>query len=176
MTRETFEELFLPVSRNLYRYAYRLLSDREEAEDAVQEVYARLWSMRKGLDKYRSKEALAITVTRNYCLDLIRSKQRHIRYDYRAESDTREGDPDPQGIIERKEIYRRVIRAIDNIPEQYRIAVLMKDIEGHEIEDIARELGINPSTLRVNLSRGRKMVRNQLRETDDEQKGTGTAS
>lgn len=176
MTRKTFEELFLPVSRNLYLYAYRLLSDREEAEDAVQEVYAKLWGMRGELDRYRSKEALAVTVTRNYCLDLLRKKQRHIRHDYRAEKDTRPGDPDPQGIIERKEIYKNVIRAIDNLPGQYRIAVLMRDVDGLEIEEIAGELGINMSTLRVNLSRGRKMVRNQLTGTDYEQEGTGQAS
>lgn len=173
MTRETFEELFIPMSRNLYRCAYRYLSDREEAEDAVQEVFVKLWNMRNDLDKYRSEAALALTITRNYCLDLLRGKQRRLHREYRAESDRREGDTDPQKIIERKEIFARVTGAMEKLPEQYRLAVMMRDVEGYEFEEIASELDINLSTLRVNLSRGRKMIREQLTGTEYGLAGTG---
>lgn len=173
MSRETFEELFLPMSRNLYRCAYRYLSDREEAEDAVQEVYAKLWNLRNDLDKYKSKYALALTITRNYCLDLLRSKKRRKQREYRSESDTREGDTDPQDIIERKEIFARVTEAIDKLPEQYRLAVMMRDVEGYDFEEIASELDVKLSTLRVNLSRGRKMVREQLTGIKNEFAGIG---
>ena len=165
--------LFIPMSRNLYRCAYRYLSDREEAEDAVQEVYAKLWGMRSDLGKYRSEIALAMTITRNYCLDLLRSKKRRMQREYRAESDTREGDTDPQDIIERKEIFATVTDAIDKLPEQYRVAVMMRDVEGYDFEEIASELDIKLSTLRVNLSRGRKMVREQLTGIEYELAGTG---
>ncbi|TFH38730.1 MAG: RNA polymerase subunit sigma-24, partial [Bacteroidia bacterium] len=61
MTRGEFEREILPLSQNLYRFAFRLLLSREEAEDAVQEVFVKLWKMRSRLSEYRSTEALAMT-------------------------------------------------------------------------------------------------------------------
>ena len=54
------------------------------------------------------------------------------------------------------------IEIVNKLPEQYRIAVLMRDVDGLDYEDIAEKLQVNVNTLRVNLSRGRKMVREQL--------------
>ena len=55
--------------------AFRLMSNREEAEDIVQEVYMKLWGLRNELDKYNSIEALSIRITRNLCLDNLRRRK-----------------------------------------------------------------------------------------------------
>ena len=73
MTTEEFKSEVLPVKNKLYRLALRLIGDAEEAQDIVQEIFLRLWSKREKLREYRSIEAFAMTMTRNLCLDKLKS-------------------------------------------------------------------------------------------------------
>ena len=75
MKSSEFKLLVMPYSSRLYRMAFRLMNNREEAEDIVQEVYVKLWGMRNELDKYNSIEALSIRITRNLCLDHLRRRK-----------------------------------------------------------------------------------------------------
>ena len=72
MTGTEFDNLVVTSGRKLYGHAYRILGDKEGSEDAVQEVFVRLWKMGMELDKYESVEALAVTMVRNYCIDQVR--------------------------------------------------------------------------------------------------------
>ena len=161
MERSEFENKVLPVSRSLYRFAFRILSNGEDAEDAVQEVCIKLWKMRDKLKEYRSIEALAITMTRNHCIDRLRKKGRELSEDTRP-IDTRTDDMDPQREIENKDTYRRIISIIGDLPEKYRTIIEMRDINGYSYDEIEKELGENINTIRVNLSRARKMVREKI--------------
>ena len=76
MSRPDFDTLIQQLSRKLYGFAFRILRSQVDAEDVVQEVFIRLWKMGPKLDDYKSVDALATTMTRNYCIDLIR-KQKH---------------------------------------------------------------------------------------------------
>ena len=75
MKSSEFKFLVMPYSERLYRMAFRLMGNREEAEDTVQEVYLKLWGMRNELIKYDSIEALSIRITRNLCLDHLRRRK-----------------------------------------------------------------------------------------------------
>lgn len=161
MTKSEFEEKVLPVNLTLYRLAFRFLQSKEEAEDAVQEVFVKLWKMRDRLAEYRSLEALAITMTRNQCLDLLRKRKRELKAEEPV-ADTRIADDNPEQLYEKNEAYHTIIGLINNLPDQFRMVMQLRDIDGYEYEEIAEKLGVNISTLRVNLSRGRKMVREQL--------------
>lgn len=161
MTRGEFENTILPVSRNLYRFAFRFLSSREEAEDAVQEVFVKLWKMRDRLHEYRNTEALAMTMTRNHCLDRLRKRERE-QSTRMPVAETRTSDASPEQLYEKRETYKTIIEVINSLPEQFRTVLQMRDIDGYDYEEIAEQLSLNVSTLRVNLSRGRKLVREQL--------------
>jgi len=76
MTVETFKIEVLPLKHKLYRFAKRLLKNATEAEDIVQEVFIRLWSRREKLSEYKSIEAFAMTITKNLCLDNLKSKKK----------------------------------------------------------------------------------------------------
>ena len=76
MTPEEFKTRLLPVKNKLFRFALSLLQNRQEAEDSVQEVYIKMWKMRNDLGKYKSTEALMMTITRNHCLDKLKSKKK----------------------------------------------------------------------------------------------------
>jgi len=163
MTRAHFEDKILPISRNLYRFAFRFLSNREEAEDTVQETFIKLWNMRNKLHKYRSVEALAMTINRNMCLDILRKRRRDIFEETRP-ADIGSPDIDPLRKLENSEAYCRVMEIIDTLPENYRTLMQMRDVEGYDYDDIAEIMGINVNLLRVNLSRARKIVREKLIE------------
>jgi len=75
MKSSEFKILLMPFSSRLYRLAFGLLGNREEAEDTVQEVYLKLWKMRDDLGKYNSLEALSVRITRNLCLDQLRRRK-----------------------------------------------------------------------------------------------------
>ena len=75
MKSSEFKLLVMPYSDRLYRMAFRLMGNREEAEDVVQEVYLKLWGMREELPGYNSIEALSIRITRNLCLDYLRRRK-----------------------------------------------------------------------------------------------------
>jgi RNA polymerase sigma-70 factor (ECF subfamily) len=69
MKTECFKKEILPMQRKLYSFAYRVLQNREESEDVVQEVFIKLWRMRVEMETIRNKEAFAMTLTRNQFLD-----------------------------------------------------------------------------------------------------------
>ena len=70
-----FLKIVTPFQDKLYRLAKRLLVSREEAEDATQEILLKLWSKSKAIGSYNNVEAFAMTMTKNFCLDRLKSKQ-----------------------------------------------------------------------------------------------------
>ena len=75
MTQSEFLNVVMPFKDKLYRLAKRLLVSSEEAEDATQEILMKLWSNNKSIGKYKNVEAFAMTMTKNFCLDRLKSKQ-----------------------------------------------------------------------------------------------------
>lgn len=172
MGRKEFENKVLPLGRTLYRFAFRYLANSEDAEDAVQEVCVKLWNMRDKLEEYRSIEAFAMTVTRNHCLDRIRKQGREVLEDTRP-VDTRADDMNPEEEMERRESYNNVLKIVKDLPDKYRTVIQLRDIEGLDYDDIQKHLGENINTIRVNLSRARKMVRDKLKTMYYEPARTG---
>src|SRR6056297_3420718 len=82
MTKTEFKTLVMPSRDKLYRLAISLLGERQEAEDTLQDAFYKLWQMRDKLGTYRSVEALAVTMTKNLCLDKLRS------YKYRKQDES----------------------------------------------------------------------------------------
>lgn len=75
MNQNEFVLLIAPFKDKVFRLAKRLLISTEEAEDATQEILVKLWSKNESLNKYTSVEAFAMTITKNYCLDQLKSKR-----------------------------------------------------------------------------------------------------
>ncbi len=167
MTRREFETDILPLSNMLYRFAFRFLSNREEAEDAVQEVFLKLWKMRDRLAEYSNLHAFTMTVTRNHCLDRIRKKKNEL-FDDTGMNDTRTDDMSTEEKIERTESFKIITGIIDSLPENYRAVMQLKDIEGYDYHEIGKMLDIDVKNLRVILSRARKMVREELKKRNYE--------
>ena len=75
MTQTEFLNIVMPFKNKVFRLAKRLLVSTEEAEDATQEVLLKLWNNKKNVQAYKNVEAFSMTMTKNFCLDKLKSKQ-----------------------------------------------------------------------------------------------------
>ena len=144
----------------MFRLAKRLLVSTEEAEDATQEVLVRLWNNKEKLGGYTSVEALAITITKNYCLDQLKSKRAtEMRIVHSNYTDREAG---LQKQAEDRDSWEWAEKIMEGLPEQQKIIVQMRDVEQYEFEDIAKIMDMNETAVRVALSRARKTIREEL--------------
>ncbi len=156
MDLHNFKTQVFPLKNKLFRLANRLLGDPEEAQDIVQETFIKLWNRREKLDEYRSVEALAVVTTRNLCLDKLKAKKYPTD---RLENLKAEIPEQLEATTELKDLADKIKQIIGMLPEQMRTIMQLRDIEGYDYEEIAGILGMNENTIRVNLSRARKKVR-----------------
>lgn len=170
MARVDFNDLVRKHNRNLYGCAFRILRNQEEAEDAVQEVFIKLWNLGAKLDDYLSIGALATTMIRNFCIDQLR-KKKYIVHEETEQHEKTVDTASPHELLERKESDAILGVIISKLPESYRIAVTMKEMEGLSYEEIAEETGQNINTLRVTLSRARKMIKDEFNKYQYERRG-----
>jgi len=165
MTIEEFEIKVLPVNSKLFQFARRLLYEREEAEDAVQEVFIKLWKHRKSLDKLDNIEAYAMRITRNHCLDRIKMKKNLIlkTNDYKKENVI--NNTNPENLLELKETVNKVNKIINSLPEKQKTVIELRDRYGYTLEEIGEIMKMNAGNVRVCLSRARRKVREIIRKT-----------
>lgn len=159
MSQERFKAEILPIRDKLFHIAQKILVEEEEAEDAVQEVLLKLWHTRDSLDKYESPAAFAMTVTKNHCLDRLKLKNRMESLD--ETYDSRAGTDNPYLQLERKNTEEVIRKIIEGLPQLQQAIIRMKDMEEYEVEEIAEITGTKVESVRVNLSRARKKVREE---------------
>ncbi|NHM07252.1 RNA polymerase sigma factor [Flavobacterium sp. CYK-4] len=163
MNSNEFLHLITPFKDKVFRLAKRLLVSTEEAEDAAQEVMLKLWNKNQSLSEYQSVEALAMTMTRNYCLDQLKSKRASNLQIVHQNFTNR--DPSLQQQLEDADALDWVSKIINNLPEQQKMIVQLRDIEQQEFSEIAKILEMNETAVRVALSRARKTIRENMTKT-----------
>jgi RNA polymerase sigma-70 factor (ECF subfamily) len=160
MKQADFLHIVLPFKDKMYRLAKRLLTSNEEAEDATQEVLLKLWSKNDQIEKYNNVEAFAMTMTKNFCLDRLKSKQANnlklVHSNYKDENTSL------QKQVEVEDSLSWVQKIMETLPEQQKMVLQLRDVEQYEFDEIAEMLNMNPTAIRVALSRARKAVREQL--------------
>jgi RNA polymerase sigma-70 factor (ECF subfamily) len=165
MNQKAFVQLVMPFKDKVYRLAKRLLVSNDEAEDATQELYMKLWNRRNQLETYKSVEALAMTMTKNYCLDRLKSKQAgNLTL---VHNNFNNSGSDVYKTTEIHDSITMVHKLIMLLPEQQRIIIQLRDIEQYEFDEIERILDINSNAIRTNLSRARKTIREKLQQLND---------
>lgn len=163
MNQVEFINHIKPFKDKIFRLAKRLLVSTEEAEDATQEVLVKLWKKNNELNDLGSTEAYAMTITKNYCLDVLKSKRAsnlqivHNNYS--------ENGASLQQKVEDNDSWNWVEKWINDLPEQQKLIIQMRDVEQYEFEEIAKILDMSEATIRVALSRARKTIREKLTNT-----------
>lgn len=163
MNQNEFVALVSPFKDKVFRLAKRLLVSTEEAEDATQEILVKLWTRNETLSQYNSVEALAMTMTKNFCLDQLKSKRAgNLKIVHNNFTDR---EPSLQQKVEDNDSLNWVEKIINQLPEQQRLIVQMRDVEQYEFEEIAKMLEMNETAVRVALSRARKTIREFMTKT-----------
>ena len=163
MNQSDFMNVITPFKDRVFRLAKRLLVSTEEAEDATQEILVKLWNNKGKLESYSSVEALAMTMTKNYCLDQLKSKRAsEMRIVHNNYTDRQAG---LQQQTEDRDSWNWVEKIMDTLPEQQKMILQMRDVEQYEFEEIAKIMDMNETAVRVALSRARKTLREELTKT-----------
>ena len=163
MTQKEFLNIVLPFKDKVFRLAKRLLVSTEEAEDATQEVLLKLWNNKNKIGEYRNVEAFSMTMTKNYCFDKLKSKQsQNLKI---VHSNYEENNTPLQKQVELNDSVNWVAKIIEELPEQQRTIIQLRDIEDYDFDEIAKMLDMNNTAVRVALSRARKTIREKLTKT-----------
>lgn len=160
MTAEEFKNTIIPFSRKLYPLILRILKNEEETRDALQDIMVKLWSKRADLLDCQNQSAFIITVTKNYCFDLLKKKRPAVLNESNKHQLLLLAAP--QTSIETKEKYKHVQSIIDQLPEKYKTVICLRDIDGFEFDEIKEMTGFEVPHLRVILSRARQKVKQEL--------------
>ncbi len=160
MKQSEFLNTVLPFKDKVFRLAKRLLVATDEAEDATQELYLKLWKNKNKLEQYKNVEAFAMTMTKNYCLDQLKAKRSNNLT--LVHSNYKDNSISLQREIELKDSVSKVHELIERLPEKQKIIIQLRDVENYEYEEIGKILDLQPTAVRVALSRARKTIREQL--------------
>lgn len=160
MTAGEFKEKYLPLGEPLYRVAFYMLESGADAEDAVQDLFVRLWSSRDSLDSVRNPKAYCITMLRNICIDRMRAAAASGRTEEMDENIAADGSADTD-VISRERMLC-IMKAAGELSEGEREVLKMRALEGMSYEEISSLTGRSGLTLRVQLSNARRKIRKAI--------------
>ncbi len=163
----SWEEVVSNHSAKVYRLAYRLTGNKFDAEDLTQEVFVRVF---RSLENFKpgTLDGWLHRITTNLFLDQARRKSR-IRFDALAEdaeSRLPGREPGPEQSFEHNNLDLDVQRALEELPPDFRAAVVLCDLEGLSYDEVAEALGVKLGTVRSRIHRGRTMLREKLAHRD----------
>ena len=147
---------FTALREQMLTLAERITGNRDDAADAVQDAFVRLWQQRGRYDTASHASGAGMTTVRNASIDMARRKSRH------ASIPIEQADEAPVEVTDndRELAYRQVRAIIDKeLSHNQRAIIDMREVEGMTFDEIAARLGMQPATVRVELSRARKRVR-----------------
>lgn len=154
MTHDEFKYIFLPLQPLFFRDAMRMLCDRFEAEDAVQNLYMRMWEKRDELANVLSPEGYCRAILRNICIDRLRSINEHPRENV----DDLSVATEQKSLFEIKDERQYIQMYLSGLPPQQRKIVLLR-MSGHSYEEIEALTGLSAVNIRVIITRLRKKFR-----------------
>ncbi len=153
-----FERIVLAYQRPVYATALRLLGNREDAQDAAQETFVRLFRNLRQIDEARALSAWLYRVTVNVCRDIARKRRRETEL-----ADTHAAPAaDPLADLAAAERQRIVNLAFKRLSAKERAAVVLRDLQGLPTREVARILGSAEVTVRSHLSAARLKLKKYI--------------
>jgi RNA polymerase sigma-70 factor (ECF subfamily) len=173
--KAAFEELVRRNQHRVFAVAGGILRRREDVEDIAQQVFVKAYFSLKRFDQRAAFSTWLYKITVNECWDLLRKKKvRPLVYEsdlseeqarqYSVSGET--GHP-VQDISEKLQDRQRVARLLEGLEERDRLMLILKEVEGFAVEEIASILGLNANTVKVRLFRARRRIVNLARKRGD---------
>ncbi len=168
---DAFEALVSRYEKNVYSLAYRLVSDREDAMDVVQDVFLKAY---QALPKFRGESRFSTWIHRvciNASLDCLRKKQKFPAYSLdeplslKESSVTREVEDesgDVEAEVETRDLGETVYSVLKDLETDHRVIIILCDVQGYSYQEISDMLGLSIGTVKSRLHRARNAVRKLL--------------
>src|SRR5215472_440690 len=169
--KEAFEELIRRHQHRVFAVAGGILRRREDVEDIAQQVFVKAYFSLKRFDQRAAFSTWLYKITVNECWDMPRKRKvRPLVFEAdlseeqaRQVISSAEKSKDEPNISERLETRQRVERLLDGLDERDRLMLILKEVEGFSIEEIAEVLDLNANTVKVRLFRARRRVVGQAK-------------
>jgi RNA polymerase sigma-70 factor, ECF subfamily len=171
-----FEALVRRYERWVFTLAARMVGDRAEAEDIAQEVFLKAY---RGLHGFRGGSRFSTwlyAIASHHCLNYLAGRDARMRRAARTGNPTSaqgdpapsaldrvpDGSPGPDLVLERRDLRRLIQQGLAQLPEEHRMVVVLRDVQGLSYEEIADALGVELGTVRSRLHRARTALKTRL--------------
>ncbi|MBP5709304.1 MAG: sigma-70 family RNA polymerase sigma factor [Bacteroidales bacterium] len=162
MTIKEYNGFIDSESRKLYAFAYKMLKNQQESEDIVQNVLVKLWKKRDELDNINNLRTLALTMTKNECIDVLRRWRFSEKSDVDGVAQQEKSDSlSPLENMVSDETKNMMRQIISDLESPYKEIITMREIEGLPYEEIAGMTSLTVNNLRVIVSRARQMIKEE---------------
>jgi len=161
-----FEQLVLANEKNIYNVTLRIVKNPEDAFDMTQETFIKAWRA-ISLFQFDSKFSTWLCrIARNTCIDHLRKEKKHSLISFTQYTDQDDAEElslpdlsnDPATLLEAASDYELVHAAMEQLPEQYRVALSLRAVEGMTYEEIGKALDINTGTVKSRICRAREKL------------------
>ncbi len=168
--QEAFRHLVEAYEKKVLALTLRMCKHKEDAAEAAQEAFLAAW---QGLPFFRGEAAFSTWLYRlasNACVDLLRKEGRHRAHAGPSLDDEElplplpDDGPTPQEAAERREMREQVERGLRQLPEEYRQALILREIQQLSYEEISKVLEVDLGTVKSRINRGRRRLREFLTE------------
>jgi len=153
----------------VYRVAFRLLSNKEEAEDAVQECFIRVWKNLKRFNVNKKLTTWLYCIITNLCYDRLRAaKRKENNFDYNMDLSLMKDMNNPDTLLNKKDMREIIQKLAGTLPPKQRIVFVLRDLEDKDINSVSAILKMTPKSVKSNLYFARKYLRTKLSELNIE--------
>ena len=168
---DAFSELVQIYEKKAYNFAFRMLRDKEEAEDATQEAFLRVFDKIDTFSGNSSFSTWFFTVLNNVCLDILRKRARRVSTisinqtkdaEDEFELQIEDSSPGPYEELQKKTAMELLEESLGLLSQEHKEVIILRDINGFEYEDIAKILGVSLGTVKSRISRARLSLRKIL--------------
>jgi len=162
-----FEELIMEYQKKVYNTAYRFFNNAEDALDVSQEIFIKVYTSLKAFKEGSTFSTWLYRIAVNTCIDYSR-KRRKIQdvslddEDSNVAKNMVSPQLPPDKIVENREIKDAIAKAIQTLPEDLRICIILRDIQGFTYLEISELLDCSIGTVKSRINRGRRALRKQL--------------
>lgn len=168
--QRAFRRLVEAYQNQAYGLAMRFLRDANDAQDAVQESFIRVWKHLRSFDTERSFSTWLYKIVTNCCLDHLKSLRRWRRIFRWFDHDEYHTEllPDPSDLeseVNNRDLLRVIQKMVLALPRKQSTVFTLRDLQNLSVEEVAEVTGLSPGSVKSNLYYARKTIRRKLRNT-----------
>jgi RNA polymerase sigma factor (sigma-70 family) len=171
MHQKAFLDLIEPLKPRLFGFAYRMLRNREDAKDAMQELMMKLWNNRNSLETKGNIRTYCFTALYHDCIDRLR-KQNRFRLVTGSNLIEISSNVNIDRDFENSDLIRQIREAMDNLPYKQKVILELRDFQQFDYDEIAKMMDMTVNAVRVTVARSRATISEKMKK--EISYGTGT--